>query len=120
MGAPTTEPRVDVPYPGIRRRTFDTAQATIAEYAFAPGATFPLHRHPHEQITVVREGSLELTVGGRVTELAPGQWSAIPGHEEHGITAGDDGASFLAILVPRREPHEEVTLTEPAWRPSSS
>ena len=106
----TPDPRADAPYPGVRRRTFDTAQATIAEYTFEPGASFPLHRHPHEQITVVRDGSVELTIGGRVTTLGPGQWSAIPGGEQHGITAGDQGASFLAILVPRRAPDEEITL----------
>ena len=100
----TPEPRVDSPYPGIRRRTFDTTQATVVEYRFEPGATFPLHSHPHEQITIIREGSVELTISGQVTKLDAGEWSAIPGHEEHGVTAGDDGASFLAILVPRREP----------------
>jgi quercetin dioxygenase-like cupin family protein len=106
----TREPPVDAPYPGIRRRTFDTAQATIVEYTFEPGATFPLHAHPHEQITVMREGSVELTVGGRVGELGPGAWAAIPGNVEHGITAGERGASFLAILVPRRKPEEEISL----------
>jgi len=112
MGAPTPGPPVDVPYPGILRRTFNTPQTTIAEYQFEPRARFPLHRHPHEQITVVREGSLELTVGDHVTNLVAGQWSAIPGHKEHGITAGDRGASFLAVLVPRRRSDEEMTLTE--------
>lgn len=73
------------------------------EYTFEPGATFPLHSHPQEQITIVREGSAELTVGGQVTKLGAGEWSAIPGGEEHGVTAGGDGASFLAIVVPRRD-----------------
>jgi unsaturated pyranuronate lyase len=106
----TSEARIDAPYPGIRRRTFDTAQATIAEYTFEPGASFPLHRHAHEQITVVLDGGVELTVGSRVTTLGPGQWSAISGDDQHGITAGEQGASFLAILVPRRAPDEEITL----------
>ncbi len=105
-------PRPEAPYPGIQRRTHDTAQATIVEYVFAPGATFPLHRHRHEQIVVVREGSVELTVGSRECTLGADEWAAIPGNEEHGITAGDRGASFLAILVPRRAPGEEITLTE--------
>lgn len=99
----SSEPRADSPYPGIRRRTFDIAQATLVEYEFEPGASFPLHSHANEQITVIREGTVELTLGGSVNQLRSGEWSAIPGHEEHGITAGDNGASFLAILVPRRE-----------------
>jgi quercetin dioxygenase-like cupin family protein len=107
-----SEPWAATPYAGIQRRTHDTAQATIVEYAFAPGATFPQHRHPHEQIVVLREGSVELTAGSRVRTLGALDWAAIPGNETHGITAGDRGASFLAILVPRRTPHEEITLTE--------
>jgi len=104
------EPPVESPYPGIRRRTFDTARATIVEYTLEPRATFPLHSHRHEQITVIREGSVELTIGREVMELGPGEWSAISSHEEHGITAGDQGASFLAILVPRRQAEEEISL----------
>lgn len=107
------ERQPEAPYPGVQRRTHDTAQATIVEYAFAPGATFPLHRHPHEQIVVLRGGSVELTTGSVLQMLDAGEWAAIPGDVEHGITAGDRGASFLAILVPRRTPETEITLTEP-------
>ena len=106
----TPEPPVDSPYRGVHRRTFDTAHATIVEYRLEPGATFPLHSHPHEQITVIREGTVALTVGDRVRELGPGEWSAIPGNVVHGITASDRGASFLAMLVPRRKPEEEISL----------
>ena len=105
-------PQPEAPYPGIQRRTHDTDEATIVEYAFAPGATFPLHRHPPEQIVVVREGSVELTAGRLLRTVDAGQWAVIPGGEDHGITAGDRGASFLAILVPRRTPETEITLTE--------
>ena len=108
------EERVDTPYPGVQRRTYDTAQATIAEYAFAPRATFPLHRHPHEQIVIVRDGSVEMTMGRLVRTLGAGEWAAIAGNEEHGITARDRGASFLAVLVPRRMPDDDrMTLIDP-------
>ena len=107
-------PYLDTPYPGIQRRTTDTAQSTIVEYAFAPGATFPLHRHPQEQLVVVLQGSVELIAGGRSQALGEGGWAAIAGNEEHGISAGNRGARFLAILVPRRAPDElQLTLTRP-------
>jgi quercetin dioxygenase-like cupin family protein len=94
--------RPDEPYPGVVRRAFDAEGATVTAYEFAPGASFPLHRHPQEQITVVHAGSLTMTLGGDERELTAGGFSVVAGDVEHGITAGPDGARFMAIVVPRR------------------
>jgi len=91
------------PYPGVRRRTVQAEQATVAEYAFEPGATFPLHSHPQEQVTLVLEGELEMTVDGRGERLAAGAWSVVPGGVAHGVRAAADGARIVAVVVPRRE-----------------
>ena len=72
------------------------------EYSFEPGASFPLHRHPEEQITLILEGSVELTVQGDTSILEAGGWSVVGGDVEHGITAGPEGARIVAIIVPRR------------------
>ena len=62
----------DVPYPGVSRRTVDAPAATVNRYDFAPGATFPRHRHPQEQITLVLEGSVEEPpITGRVVPDTP-------------------------------------------------
>jgi quercetin dioxygenase-like cupin family protein len=90
------------PYDGIARRVMTTAKATVQEYRFEPGAAFPLHRHPQEQITLVLEGDVSFSAGGETHELSAGAWSVVPGEVEHGITAGPAGARFLAILVPPR------------------
>jgi unsaturated pyranuronate lyase len=91
------------PYPGVRRHTVHSEQATVAEYAFAPGASFPLHAHAQEQVTLVLEGDVELTAAGRTERLAAGAWSVMPGGVEHGVTAGPDGARIVALVVPRRD-----------------
>jgi unsaturated pyranuronate lyase len=93
----------DEPYPGVVRRTFDAAGATVTSYEFSPGASFPLHRHPHEQITLVDEGSVRMRIGEDEPELSTGGWSVVPGGIEHGVTAGPTGARITAIIVPRRE-----------------
>lgn len=93
---------VETPFPGVRRRTFSSQQATVAEYSFDPGARFPLHRHAQEQTTLVLEGDVELVADGRRERLAAGDWSVLAGGVEHGIRAGARGARFLALLVPRR------------------
>jgi quercetin dioxygenase-like cupin family protein len=103
---------VEEPYPGVRRRSFDAEGATVTEYAMDPGARFPLHRHPQEQITVVEQGEVELTVAGERTVLAAGEWSVVAGDVEHGITNGAAPARFLAVLVPRRPSSTAYTVVE--------
>lgn len=93
---------VEEPYEGLRRRTFDSEEATVNEYVFEPGARFPLHRHPQEQITLIEEGEVELTVAGETARLRAGDWSVVGPDVEHGIRAGERGARILAIVVPRR------------------
>jgi quercetin dioxygenase-like cupin family protein len=95
----------DSPYAGIARRVLTTSKATVQEYSFEADATYPLHDHPQEQITLVLDGELTFTVNGQSQELSAGAWSVVPGDVQHGITAGPAGARFLAILVPpRKEP----------------
>jgi quercetin dioxygenase-like cupin family protein len=93
---------VDEPWPGVHRRAFDAAGATVTHYDFDPGASFPLHSHPQEQITLVQEGEVEFTVGGEPQHLGAGEWSVVPPGVEHGLRAASSGARFLAIIVPRR------------------
>lgn len=98
------------PFPGLRRRSFDSGRATVNEYAFQPGASFPLHRHPQEQITLVQQGEVELKVAGETARLKAGDWSVVGPDIEHSITAGRLGARILAIVVPRRESHDDYTV----------
>jgi quercetin dioxygenase-like cupin family protein len=93
------------PYPGVRRRTVQAEQATVADYAFEPGASFPLHSHPQEQVTLVLEGEVELTADGKRRAPWPGAWSVVSGGVAHGVRAGADGARIVAVAVPRRDTH---------------
>jgi quercetin dioxygenase-like cupin family protein len=101
---------MDEPWPGVRRRAFDSQGATVTQYEFEPDSEFPLHSHPQEQITLIAEGDVELTVAGEVKRLSPGDWSVIPGGVEHGIRTGGTGARFVAIIVPRRESPNAYTV----------
>ena len=102
------------PFPGVRRRTFSSRGATVSRYLFEPGASFPLHSHPQEQITLIEEGSIEITVAGESTPLEGGSWSVVSPDVEHGITAGPDGARIVALVVPRRERPDEYSLSKEA------
>ena len=89
------------PHPGVTLRQLDGVNAVVKEYRFAPGASFPLHWHPHEQITLVLEGAVEMTVGGEVSVLAAGAWSVVKANVQHGITASPEGGRVLALVARR-------------------
>lgn len=93
----------DEPYPGVTRRSFSSERATVTAYRFEPGATFPRHRHPQEQITIVERGEIRFTVGDSVQELQAGGWSVVPADVEHRLEATAGGAEILAVIVPRRQ-----------------
>ncbi len=104
----------ETPFPGVHRRSFASERATVAEYAFEPGASFPRHRHPQEQVTLVLEGDVEMRAGDRVEHLAAGAWSVMPGEVEHGIRAGAGGARIVAIVMPPRAAGDAYTLSDDA------
>lgn len=103
---------LEQPFPGITRQAFTTTQATVSRYDFEPGASFPLHSHAQEQITLVARGSIEITLAGESEELAPGDWSVAAAGVEHGITAGPSGASIVAIVSPARSRSDEYEISE--------
>jgi quercetin dioxygenase-like cupin family protein len=92
----------DEPYPGVRRWSFDSDGATVTRYEFGPGASFPIHRHEQEQITVITGGAVTFTVDGAPQPMQAGDWSVVGPGVEHGMVAGPDGVDFVAMVVPRR------------------
>ena len=99
-------------YPGVVRQSFSSEEATVSRYTFSPGARFPLHRHPQEQITLVYSGSVEMTVAGEQSTMGGGEFAVVGKGVEHGITAGADGARVLAIIVPPRRGEGEIQVSE--------
>lgn len=100
------------PYPGLRRRHFNTERATVNSYEFDAGAEFPLHKHPQEQLTLVTRGEVRMSLGGATTSLSSGDWSVVPGGIEHGITAGPEGATIVAVIMPRRDSVDDYELAQ--------
>jgi quercetin dioxygenase-like cupin family protein len=101
------------PFAGVTRRSLTTSRMTIASYAFAPAATFPLHTHAQEQWTLVERGSVEMTIADETTTMRAGDWSLVDPGVHHGITAGEEGAEILAIIAPPRTSAAEYELAEP-------
>ena len=82
----------------VRKNPFDGAEARIvhgenmslATWRFRAGTVLPAHQHPHEQVTLVVEGSLELSISGNSRKLSTGEGAVIPGDTEHQARAITD------------------------------
>jgi quercetin dioxygenase-like cupin family protein len=68
---------------------------------FEPDGDYPMHSHPHEQISVMLQGRMRLTVGEEVEEIGPGDMWYAPDDVPHGgELLGDDPVVFVDIYAP--------------------
>lgn len=98
------------PFSGVLAAAFTTERATITRYDFEPGAGFPLHHHPQEQIVLVEQGEVEFTVDGKPQQLVPGSWSVVGSNVVHGLRAGEAGGRIYCIVSPPRERADEYEV----------
>jgi quercetin dioxygenase-like cupin family protein len=64
----------------------------------------PLHSHPHEQMGIVLEGKVGLTIGPETREIKKGDMFLIPPDILHGLAfTFDQPAVILDIFSPPRE-----------------
>lgn len=69
--------------PGFHGRFIHTDHVTFAYWEIDAGARLPPHAHPQEQITMVLEGTFELTVADDTRTVTPGGVAVIPGGVAH-------------------------------------
>ena len=72
--------------PILEGKTHSGYEVEMHETDLAPGAMpHPAHHHAHEEVFLVREGTLEVTITGRASRLGPGSLAYVASNEEHGI-----------------------------------
>ncbi len=69
--------------PGFRAVFAHSTNMTLALWKIEEGAILPAHSHPHEQISHVVEGKLEMTLDGETRLLDPGTVAVIPAGAVH-------------------------------------
>lgn len=89
-------------FPGFHARMVHTDGLTIAHFRIEAGCILPLHDHPHEQVTNIIEGTLEMTVGEETLACTPGTVVTIPGNVSHSARALTD-CYVIDIFRPVRE-----------------
>jgi mannose-6-phosphate isomerase-like protein (cupin superfamily) len=68
----------------------------------AGGMPHPPHHHLHEEMFLVREGLLEVTIAGRASRLGPGSVAFVSSNEEHGIrNVGTARAQYFVLALGR-------------------
>jgi quercetin dioxygenase-like cupin family protein len=67
----------------------------------APGAApHPPHHHVHEEMVMLHQGTLEVTISGRVTKMGPGSVAYVASGEEHGWrNVGTDRAQYFVLAL---------------------
>ena len=88
--------------PGVSARFVHTPGMTIARVEIQRDARLPSHSHPHEQVTTILSGELELTVGLDTRVLRAGMVAFIPGGVVHSAHARS-ACEVLDVFHPVRE-----------------
>ena len=84
--------------------TGDNAQMSFV--TLEPGATVPLHDHPHEQMGYVMDGDFEFTIGDETRRVKTGNKYVIPGGITHGISKVYVRSLALDVFSPPREEYK--------------
>lgn len=88
--------------PGFFGRFIHGAASTLSYVTILQGSKLPTHQHPHEQITHILEGELEMVIGGETYLFTAGAVHVIPGNVPHSAFAVTD-CKVLDFFSPARD-----------------
>ncbi len=72
----------------------------VHETDLAPGAApHAPHRHVHEEMVIIVEGTIEFTVNGASTRLGPGSVAFAASNDEHGQRNVGDGIARYVVVA---------------------
>jgi mannose-6-phosphate isomerase-like protein (cupin superfamily) len=85
--------------PILGGKTHEGFRVALHETDLAPGAMpHPPHHHEYEEVFLIREGLLQVTIGERSSNLGPGSVAYIGSNEEHGIrNVGHSHAQYFVL-----------------------
>jgi len=92
--------------PGFIGKFIHTNRMTVSFFTVRAGARLPPHSHPHEQVSIVVEGKLEMSLEGSVRVLERGIVASIPPNAEHSGLALSD-CQIIDVFSPVREDYRQ-------------
>jgi quercetin dioxygenase-like cupin family protein len=87
---------------GILGKYLHGTNMTAGWVTIKAGSDLAVHQHPHEQITIMLEGKLEMKIGDETYLLEPGTMQVIPSNTPHGAIAHTD-CVLIDVFNPIRE-----------------
>ena len=91
--------------PGITGYYAHGENLTFGYVELKAGSGIPLHQHPHEQITYIIEGQLEMIIGEMACSLLPGMYHVINSNTPHSAVAKTD-CKVIDAFSPVREDYK--------------
>lgn len=82
-------------------RTHTGFLVELHETDLAPGgAPHPPHHHDHEEIFMMREGTIEVTIEGKTSRIGPGSVAYVASNQEHGVrNPGPGHAQYFVFAL---------------------
>jgi unsaturated pyranuronate lyase len=86
----------------VRARRVVGERITLAVVEIDPDSTVPVHQHEAEQVGIVIQGNVQITIVGETQAVGVGGGWRILSDLPHGVTAGPDGAVVIEAFNPIR------------------
>ena len=97
---PTGTTRTDLQRHDLSVKGWESLQALVT---FAPGSSFPRHKHPGEELIYVTRGTIEYEVAGKWVTVKAGEALFVPDGVVHAArNPGKEPAAELATYVLRK------------------
>ena len=87
---------------GLFFRPFFAESMSLNFVTFPPESGFPAHVHPEEQISIVREGQMEITIGDKTHLVVPGDVIHFPPNVPHAGRTSTQPCRLIDIFSPPR------------------
>jgi quercetin dioxygenase-like cupin family protein len=91
--------------PGLTGYYAHGDKMTLGLVEIEAGSQLAEHQHPHEQITYIIEGQLDMMIGGQPYSLTAGMFQVIPSNTLHSATAPVD-CKLIDVFNPVREDYQ--------------
>jgi quercetin dioxygenase-like cupin family protein len=102
---------------GIATASRGATDVSVIRQRQQPGGGNPAHFHDREEVMIVLQGTVAVTIDGEISTLTPGDTMIVPARTLHQLaTAGDDEAEWL-LVAPAGVSffHASGERAEPVW-----
>lgn len=94
------------PAAGITVKSVHLDSVMMTYMEFEPNTDLPEHAHPHEQITMIHQGKLEMTVDGQTKIMQKGDVVIVPSNKTHSARTLEEPTIAVDAWSPPRQDYK--------------